>query len=317
MEQNKLLSTKEVAERLDLTVTTIYQYVKRKKLVPVYEDWEVDETMLFYESDVEKIENERPEGYTTSEVAKKLGVHQTTISKRIKEGKIAANKVKYRGRMTYFVQEDTLKQLEQSYSPKLQSESYFYHQKTGYYLYQSFLNEQTKEKGRIVELKKDGGIVLTDNGDRIAIDELNQYRFIPQQRFAIQKIINKPGYVYFRFEQPSSLHSFIYEVIESFYRNVSYKNMRLYQSDGFIDVYVKPFLLKQNGEYFSLLEDHIIKGKVTQRHNGILLDAGIERLTIYPTSEQKKVIKKMAESKNITMSDMVLELIAEDISEIE
>ncbi|WP_158595152.1 helix-turn-helix domain-containing protein [Oceanobacillus piezotolerans] len=76
MEQQELLSTKEVAERLGLTVTTIYQYVKNKKLVPVYEDWTVDETMLFYESDVEKLENQRPTGYTTSEVAKKLGVHQ-------------------------------------------------------------------------------------------------------------------------------------------------------------------------------------------------------------------------------------------------
>src|SRR5690606_27247431 len=115
VEKMELLSTKEVAKKLGVTVTTVYNYVKNKKLTPVYDDWTVDETMLFYESDVERLLNQRPIGYTTSQVAKRLGVHQTTISKQIKEGKIPAEKIRYRGRMTYFVQEETLKKLEQKY----------------------------------------------------------------------------------------------------------------------------------------------------------------------------------------------------------
>ncbi|WP_068672056.1 helix-turn-helix domain-containing protein [Oceanobacillus sp. Castelsardo] len=308
MEQIPLLSTKEVAKRLDVTVTTIYQYVKNKKLTPVYEDWSVDETMLFYETDVEKIENERPNGYTTSQVAKILGVHQTTISKQIKEGKIPAEKVRYRGRMTYFVQEDILRELKETYSSHNRYTD-FYHPKWQYYLFQSFLNEQTKEKARIIEFTKEDGILLSDSGEKIDLKNMKQNGFIPLERFQDKKIINKPGYVHFRFEQPSSLHSFIYEVIESFYRSVGHRNMKIHEGDGHIDVYVKPFLLKQNDEHFALIEEHIKSGKITRRHNGILLDSGVERVTIYPTTEQKKKMKGLADKQGISMNELILDIL--------
>lgn len=283
--------------------------MKNKKLVPVYEDWQVDETMLFYEEDVEKLIEQRPKGYTTSEVAKILGVHQTTISKQIKEGKIPADMTRYRGRMTYFVQEEALEELERTQYPNHRAKSFFYHPKFEYYLFQSFLNEKTREKARIIELTNEGGTVLTDNGEQFAIDDLTMKGFIPQQRFAVQKTINKPGFVTFRFQQPSSLHSFTYEVIESFYRALSHKNMKIYQSNGYIEVHVKPFLLKQNGEYFSLLENHIVEGEVTKRHNGILLDSLIERLTIYPTSKQKEQIYQLANEKKVAVNDLVIKII--------
>jgi transposase len=308
VEQMPLLSTKEVAKRLDVTVTTIYQYVKNKKLIPVYEDWSVDETMLFYESDVEEIENQKPNGYSTTQVAKILGVHQTTISKQIKEGKIHADKVRYRGRMTYFVQEDVLRELEQTYSSH-NKYSVFYHPKWQYYLFQSFLNEQTKEKARIIEFTKESGILLTDSGEKIDLKDMKQNGFIPLERFQDKKMINKPSYVHFRFEQPASLHSFVYEVIESFYRSVGHRNIKMHEGDGVINIYIKPFLLKQNDEYFALLEEHLISGKVTRRHNGILLDSGVERITIYPSTNQKKKMKRLADNKGITMNEFILDIL--------
>lgn len=313
MEDVSLLSTKEVAERLDVTLTTIYQYVKNGKISPVYEDWSVDQTMLFYETDVEKIENERPAGYTTAEVAERLGVHQTTISKQIKEGKISADKVRYRGRMTYFIQEDVLKELQQTYA-SLQKYDNFYHPQWQYYLFQSFLNEQTKEKGRIIEFNKESGLVLTDSGEKISLDHLKQKGFVPLEHFQDRKTINKPGYVHFQFEQPTSLHSFIYEVIESFYRFVGHKNIKLHVENGYIDIYIKPFLLKQHDDYFNLIANHVKSGKVTRRHNGILLDSGVERLTIYPTIEQKKAIKKLADEQGKTMSEYILEMLDDYLS---
>ncbi|MDY0408251.1 helix-turn-helix domain-containing protein [Virgibacillus soli] len=310
MEQIPLLSTKEVAERLGLTVTTIYQYVKNKKLTPVYEDWSVDETMLFYESDVEKIENQKPSGFTTSQVAKILGVHQTTISKQIKEGKIPANKIRYRGRMTYFVQEDILKNLEERYSAG-NKYRICYQPKWNYYLFQSFLNEQTKAIARIIEFTKgnDSGIALTDSGEKLELESLKQKGFIPLEHFQDKKMINRPGFVHFRFEQPVSLHSFVYELIEAFYRAVGYRNLKIREADGHIDIYIKPFLFKQNEEYFTMLEEHLISGKVTQRHNGILLDSGVERLTIYPSTEQKKKMKVLADERGIAMNDLIIEIL--------
>lgn len=304
----ELLSTKEVAKKLGVTVTTVYNYVKNKKLTPVYDDWTVDETMLFYESDVERLLNQRPIGYTTSQVAKRLGVHQTTISKQIKEGKIPAEKIRYRGRMTYFVQEETLKKLEQKYLSD-KEKSFFYHPKWGYYLFQSFVNEHTKEKARVIELNKDSGFLITDSGKKVAFEHVKEQGFIPLEYFPEKKFINKPGYVHFRFEIPASLHSSIYEVIELFYRSVGHKNMKVYVSDGFIDIHIKPFLLHKNEEYFVLLEEHLISGSVKQRHNGILLDSGMERITIYPTTAQKKKIKTLADKQNMTLNEFILKIV--------
>ncbi|WP_158595153.1 hypothetical protein [Oceanobacillus piezotolerans] len=192
-------------------------------------------------------------------------------------------------------------ELEQSYATEHKVKSFFYHPKWKYYHFQSFLNEQTKEKARIVELSKEEGVVLTDSGERIPLSELKQRGFIPLEHFKTQNIINKPGYVQFRFEQPASLHSFIYEVIESFYRSLGHKNMKITEADGYINVYVKPFLIKEKGEYYSLLEEHLVSGEITQRHNGILLDSGIERITIFPSTKQKQKLKSIADNKKLTI----------------
>lgn len=309
----ELLSTKEVAEYLGVSVTTIYQYVKNKKIKPVYEDWTIDETMLFYLSDVDELKNERPSGYTTAQVADELGVHQTTIAKQIKDGKIKASKVKYRGRMTYFVSEDVLKELKQSYGNNHWNRDSFYQKSWGYYLFQSFQNDTTKEFARVMSVTKDSGYIVTDNGKQIEFEQLREQGFYPNEEFPIQKRLNKPGYVSFLFEQPSSFHSPIYEVIESFYRTVGYKNMYVYLEKDVIHLHIKPFLWKGKDEYFSLLEDHVIEGSVKKRHNGILLDSGQDRLTIYLPREQKKALQKEARGNKITIDEVISRLVEKEL----
>lgn len=315
-QDEKLLSTKEVAERLGLTVTTIYQYVKNQKLKPVYDDWQVDETMLFYLSDVQRLENQRPGGFTTAQVADELGIHQTTVSKQIKEGKIKADKVKYKGRMTYFVSNDVLEELKMNYNNNRSNKDYFYQKKWNYYLFQSFTNVKNNDFGRVEKVTKDSGHIITDNGEQIKFDQLKEKGFYPREKYVNIKTINKPGDISFQFKLPNSLHSPVYEVIELLYRNLSYKNMKLFIEDDYINIQVKPVLLKlSNDVTYALLQDHVVKGKVTERHNGILLDSCLESILIHMNKEQKRRLKHESKRKGITVDQLIVSIIDEHYKE--
>lgn len=298
-----LLSTKKVAEKLGVTVTTVYQYVKQRKLKPVYDDWSIDETMLFYPSDVQAIIEKRPSGYTTSQAAKKLGVHQTTIAKQIKEGKIEAHKEKYRGKLTYFIKEETLTQMLQSYGKKIRKKTKFYQPDYKLYLYQSLVNEKTNELARVNSITKDGGSIITDSGEEIALSNINMKGYSPLERFPNKNYLNRAGYVHFRFDEPKSLHSRTYKILEIMYRSLSHKNMNLSVLDGYIEVRVKPVILKGSSDYFSLLEENLISGRITERHNGLLLDSGLESIQLNIPSEKKKLLEAAAKSKGLSLKE--------------
>lgn len=307
MRKENYLTTKEAAEKLNVTVTTIYNYVKRGRLKPVYDDWSIDGMMLFYEEDIENLKEERPQGYTTGQVATILGMHQTTISKQIKEGKIKAKKVLYKGRMTYFVDEDTLNELITLREKKRNNYIKIFDSNYQLYLFQSLVNDRTNEFGRIMDLSKDKGYLLTDSGREIALENLTKYGFSPLERYSPSKYLNRAGYVYFRFKKPTNLHDKTYDVLETFYRTAGYRNIKISLTDSSINVQIKPVLLEGKISIEDYLNDHIIQGSVVKRHNGIWLDSDMERFTIEMPRELKEKLKALARRKALTLEELILE----------
>jgi len=311
------LTTKEVAEYLDVTKTTIYKYVHTNQLKPVYEDdWKIDETMLFQKDDVLELKKEKVKpGLTTGDVAKELGLHQVTVNNYIKQGKLMAVKQEYNGKMMNFIQNEELERFKNYHAAKDKKDrKTFYSSNLELYLFQTLVNNNTGEKARIMELEGNEGTIQTEKGEVFPLEQMGERGYVKEETFPDVNHITKHGYITFRFIKPSHVASPILDIIESFYRAISHKNIRLYIMEGLIQLEVKPFLFKElKGEesrhLINILQDNIIEGKLMVRHNGLLLDSGLEQLTIYLPSEQKKILKEKAKMEGLAINEYVARLV--------
>lgn len=320
---DKILTTKQVAEMLDLSIATIYKYIKEKRLRPIYEDsWHIDETHLFKKEDVETLKEklEKP-GLTTGEVAKQLQVHPTTVAAYIKKGELKATKQLYKGRNLYFISEDEVANFKKEH-PKQQKrrKKEFYSKSTRLYLFQTVKNKQTFELGRIMKLSTGNGEIWTESGEIIACDHMQQHDFFVVENFLEKDYITKRGYVIFRFPLPKHIASPIFSLIESFYRELSYRNIRVTKREQHIQLEVKPCFIKELKEdshpyEINVLQKHIIKGSVIKRHNGLLLESDMEVLTINLSSSLKNRLKNLAKHQDLTMEEYVRKLIQMKTSE--
>ena len=202
------------------------------------------------------------------------------------------------------------------YNNNRSNKDYFYQKKWNYYLYQPFTNVKNNEFARVEKITKDSGHIITDNGEQIKFEQLKEKGFYPREKYVNLNTINKPGDISFQFKLPNSLHSPVYEVIELFYRNLSYKNMKLFIEDDYINIQVKPVLLKlSNDVTYTLLQEHVVKGKVTERHNGILLDSCLESILIHMNKEQKRRLKHESKRNGITVDQLIVSIIDEHYKE--
>lgn len=310
------LTTKEVAAELNLSIHTIYKYVREGKLTPVYEDsWQIDQTHLFRKEDIENLKEElKKPGLTTSEVADRLGVHPTTVNSYINQGILKATKHHYRGREIYFINEEDLKQFKIKHHDHMaKKDKSFYSKEKNLYLYQMIINTETNEIGRIMELNEDQGKILLETGETIPINQMLKKGFFPKEQFKEHNHITKPGYAKFKFPKPQHISSPVFNIIELFYRCIGYKNIKLFELDNVIHVEVKPhFIQSENHKYeFELLKEHISKGRVIPRHNGVVIESDIELVTIQLPIELKKQIMEKSKQRGITVSDFIVQVLEE------
>ncbi|WP_217585494.1 helix-turn-helix domain-containing protein [Lentibacillus saliphilus] len=316
------LTTKEVAQVLEVAVPTIYKYVRERKLKPVYDDkWQIDETLLFAPEDVERLEEEMVKpGLTTGDVADELGIHPSTVASYIKRGIIKAEKHHYMGRELFFVTREELDTFKQHHNLQQRRNSKsFYSKKTGLYLFQALLHEETNALARIMELNHEDGKIVTENGEMIALSEMDIKGFSPIEHFTDRPYITKKGYVSFKFEKPYHIASPIFNIIEILYKESGYKNIRLQEADGHIYLDIKPMIIQSLTEdkhphEIGLLKRHITEGKISIRHNGVMLDSGLERLTIHLPSKLKEAVVTKAKEQHLSIDDYVEKLLQEQLT---
>lgn len=320
--EHSLLTTKEVAEHLNLSVQTIYKYIREKRLIPVYEDsWQIDETHLFKKEDVEALKEAlKKPGFTTGEVAKQLQVHPTTVTSYIKRGELIAEKKPYKGRELYFITEEALERFKAKHPlQKKREQKGFYSKKLNLYLYQKVFHQHNREMGRIMKLNGDEGKVWTEQGEIFPLKELDERGFTTHA-YKDRPYITKRGYVTFYFKKPSHIAAPVFNIIELFYDKLSYRNMKLTEKEDFIKLEVKPCLLENVHEAthayeIQLLKDHINNGSIEMRHNGLLIENHLESLTVHLSREKKNKLKLLAQEHHLTLEQFILKIISDRISE--
>lgn len=322
--QEETVTTKQAAQLLGVKESTILRYEKNGMLTSLYPDsWQQDGTKIFYKKDVEQLlQQQQKPGLTTKEAAKILDVAPSTIIKHIQKGTLQAELQKYRGRDTYFIQEDELERFMDN-NP---ISSYIYERKTfianlddtEVYLFQPFVNSDNK-LARIISVEGEGK-VLTEQEEVFPLYELQTRGYKPKFEIERGSYNTKRGYVSFLFKKPSFLQSPTYTIIEWLYQHQGAANIRMEVNGDSIKIEVKPFLLEINPlqyqEEIKYMHRHVVDGEIAVRHNGVLLDSKIETLSFYVDKQFKDQVKMLAKEQGVGLEEFLLNAVREYVNGI-
>jgi len=313
--ERKEITSREAAELLDVKITTIQKYVREKRLVPSNEaSWHIDNRKYFYEDDILKLKKELAKpGYTTGEIAKKLNLHAVTVSQYVSKGLLKAEKHIYRGREISFVSPEEYERFSNEYQKRKRSEKKEYYDKdTGIAWFQSFIkNDGTF--GRIL-IDENRPILVTSEGSRVAINEIESCGFTPRISLEDHSYSSKKGYARFEFQYREDINNPIYDFIERCYKHLGFKNIKLGLEESSIILEIKPYLFSYDTIPQGIekhLELYIKEGNITPSRNGLFVDSDYEILTFAAPSSLKKEIKKVSEEKNISMEELLIELVTQ------
>ena len=320
--EKKRLTTGDVANLLGVTENTVYNYIRQNKIVPINKDsWHWDGQYFFYEEDVDMSSlTEKKPGLTTGELAKKLDLRAQTILKYINSGQLKATLKTYKGREMNFIDEEDAKRFIKSYIKQRKYEKRsFYSKEYGYCLFQLFFNSKINQVARIKEIKNDGITALTEEGNTLELKELLSEGYHPAYIISEGKYNTKKGYAKFRFIKPRQIKSTTYKIIDLFYQNAGPLNIRLYEEEDMIEIEVKPTLIDVDRQEFmdeiNMLQQSLVEGNVSVRHDGILIDSDLEPLQLYIPSQLKAEVKKRADQDNLTIDEFFSKLLREEFKE--
>ncbi|WP_041592280.1 helix-turn-helix domain-containing protein [Terribacillus saccharophilus] len=308
MNGDNYMTTKEVAQRLNKSISTIYRYVNEKKLRPVYEDkWQIDSSLLFREEDVERLleDQQNKPGYTTGEVAAKLSKHPSTIAMYIKTGKLKPEKREYNGRILNFITEEELVRLQKEIVEKETGYLNIYNKQYNIHLYQSF-HDSNGNRARIMNVD-DPGFAELENGNKISIDKLYQLGYMPIYDVKPQRYITKKGNIQLQFKEVTS-NSKKLDIIESLIITMGQQNVKIRVEERGLTVFVKPGLLRipySSRISIDLLNTHLTSGSLVQRHDGILLQTDYLPILTHVRKDIKDNLKYHSKLEKISLDDYV------------
>lgn len=324
MDDNKLLSTKEVAALLSIAPITVHSYVRQGKLKPLYQDkWQNDKTLLFKIEEVEKLKavTLKPEGMTTGEVAKALDVHISTVNKWVKSGELPAEKKLYKGLEKYFISLEDYEVLKNTYEK--QERNSVWTKDRQFALFQSFINEETGEFARLINIEEKEEL-LTVDGRKILLEDAVNAGFKAKYNLNEQDYITQRGSATFRIPvQLNSIANLAYRVIDFFYIYVGPKNVKVTYAEQHLEIEVKPVMIKlinelqgQFIEELNLLSKTVFNGSTDIRHNGFLISSDIEKINFHVTNDQKNKLKKLAKTERVSLDDYIRTIVVKHISEL-
>ncbi|RHW36061.1 helix-turn-helix domain-containing protein [Neobacillus notoginsengisoli] len=309
-ETDKIISTNDAAELLNVKPSTIHRYVKQGKLKPVYEEnWHIDTTKLFYKEDILSLKKQLTKpGITTGEAAELLGVHLTTIALYIKQGDLKAEKKLYRGREINFISPEELERFKSEHiESRKKRRKEFYDKETGFAWFQSFKDRKGNTNNRILLDDNEQPYLATGDGKRIALNQIHKKGYKPVTPILDKPYKTKRGFAKFSFKEDE----LFYQVIEFFYKHLGPKNMKVKKKQGNILVDVKPDFIPEilDEKIYNFLSESITSGEAIKRLDGILINSNLEIISVAAPSELKQRIKDEAEERRISMEDLVIEIL--------
>jgi DNA-binding transcriptional MerR regulator len=315
--QQERISTEEASKLLGVTKHTIYRYEKEGKLSPIFKyTWHKEGSKFYYKEDVERLrQQEEVEGLKVKDVAERLHVSVSTVMKYIKEEKLIARKEQYKGKDTFFIEEEHFQEFQKKFEQPVTKRKEFVLKKgkEKYVLFQLFHHPQTNQKGRLIEMASSKGNILLEDERMVSLSDALKQGFVPVEQVAKQAYNSKRGYVTFSFPKPLFIYATVYKIMDLFYRHCGSENIRMEVKEKTIEVEVKP-------TYFPLspmeieaevqyLQQYVQEGQVIIRPNGLFLESDTETITFHVSKQEKAVIKQLCEQRGIGQEEFILSIL--------
>jgi DNA-binding transcriptional MerR regulator len=309
--KRETMSTSKAAAYLGVTPGSIHRYVSEGKLKPVYdEDWQIDNTKLFYKDDIEELkEQQKKPGFTTGEASKLLGIHLSSVKSYIQQDILKAEKKTYKGREMFFISPEDLELFKAYYVENFKKEKKeFYDKDTNFAWFQSFKDPLGNIRNRLLVDDEGQAFLQTYDNQRIPYNEIVSKGYKPVKPIEDKGYFSKKGYAVFRFMESSVF----YELIEIFYEIMGVKNIKIsILPNRLFEVEVKPLLISKelSTEQKVLLSNSIYSGKIIERLDGIYINSDLEILQIGVPSKIKNIIKDEADKLGTSMEEIVIKLL--------
>lgn len=310
------ITTKEVAKILNISLATVYKYIKEEKIVPVnHHRYRHHKSLLFEKDEILSFSKhfQRPEGKTVSEIAKEIGVHSTSVSRYIHNGTIQANKVFYKGREQYFINEDQIENIKTLFSNQIEKVPLSTSDKQ-YYLYQLFSNPMTSEVGRITKIDGNEVNFLDSANNYLNREQLERSGYRKIYDISNEKYINKKGYVQFMLPEMENIQDSHLKVFDLLYKEIGPQNMRIIVEDGEHILEIKPCHLKisleEYNEEIQWMMENTFNGTIDHEVPGsVLILNELESITIYLPTAKKQKIKKQALKNGLTLEEHITKIL--------
>lgn len=311
---NDYLNINEVAEKLNITPTSVYKIVNHenpnKRLEPVNRTtYRGDGGYRFRREDVERMKSMYlKKDLTTSQAAIRIGRSKSFMQKLLHDEVIPYYEEVYRGKKTFFIKEEHLEEYLRE-NPDHGKHTIF-DKKTGVFLYQPF--KKDGHLARVIDMKRAGRnkleiLLQTGSETRFTYEKAIIEGWKPSSIIIPQKTNSTYGYARFEFPIPTTIDSMTYTVIEVLFKHVGPANIRITKNEKLI-VEVKKSVLRgimpiTHPDIVDKLKMFLVSGEIIPKYDGILIDTGLSPITFYLPETKKTNLIETARKEGKSLQD--------------
>ncbi|MFL0364589.1 MULTISPECIES: helix-turn-helix domain-containing protein [Pseudobacillus] len=319
--QPKGYTIEEAATILNKSKSTIYKYIKEGKLT-LLTYWEKRGMRLLSKKDVENLAKEQKDeklGWTTAETAQFLGLSRSTIQHFIHEGQLPAIKGKMQGKDAYYIKEEDVRIFGKKHERYIRREYIkrrpFYDREHNIALYQRFSSPSINEARLIWDKKKKWQFMILPTREILSFHEgIYRHLLTPDYALTYGEQIGHPGLATATLPLD---HPLTFQWIDIIYQQSDLANI-YFEFDA-----VSPTMLtiKLKNTVFenvslqlsSFLKERIEEGRIEVTGKQVLIESGMDLMTIQLPSKLKEKIRQKAEKEKTNMQKVVLNILDEHL----
>ncbi|MCM3790014.1 helix-turn-helix domain-containing protein [Domibacillus indicus] len=319
MQHSEYYSTKEVAEQINRSVSTVHAYVQEGKLKPVEDPWGGHQGLLFSKEEIERLIEtmpKTPEGLTLNQAAEYLQTNRNFIAAYIKEGLLPASEGQVKGRTIPLITESDLKEFSELYEKRIWedrlSQRQYYNKKAKEAVYQRFSSPSIPEARLMRKGLGDWYFIVPGTDDTFSYMEgIYTHRLTPDYSIEMGKRSTKPGYAVLNLP---AVYSLTYQVMDLLYQQVPVANLYMERLKDRWIIHMKD--ARFNGvsvELADFIKRSAKQGRVryVPEYEGISIESQEELLSVSLSVDIKDWLRKKGEQTGKSMQDIAAEILEE------
>lgn len=301
----------EVAELLNISTNTVYLYSKQKKIHKIPDPYKMHRESRYRKDEVDQLAERRakkPEGFSPSQVAKKLKVPIQTVYNMLNEGIISAEKIPYGDeRFVYVISNDSMaaayEYVKKANARKVRRNEY-YDSKADLALFQRFHSDVLHDARLRKDTKDQWSFYIRHSGKWISLPE-GKEKLGLRPAYDIHK--EKMKYKGYSLIEMAKEHPQFYPLIDYLFINWGIENFRIREKGEFVILSIKAGQGPAHNLPFSMesILPFITEGTWVIDDDMLYIRSAYQTTTFVLQTDILEEIKQKATEENITMSQVI------------